>query len=110
MEKDPTNHNVIKHNKAKAVYRKERLHRMRSSWHENTASLNLEKETTKLWQLVKSLNEDNCKRTHQGPIRVPSGSHQGPIRVPSGENCSQRLYHKEGRSNLGERKRGQETN
>ena len=35
----------------------------RKSWHEKTASLNLEKDTTKSWNLTKTLNEEAPSRS-----------------------------------------------
>uniref|UniRef100_A0A0B7BV39 Uncharacterized protein n=2 Tax=Arion vulgaris TaxID=1028688 RepID=A0A0B7BV39_9EUPU len=63
MEADPTDENVTIHNKTKAKFTKERKKSMRDSWHEKTASLNLEKDTKKLWNLTKTLNGDSTKRT-----------------------------------------------
>ena len=43
MESSPTNANVEAHSKAKAQYKRARTQATRDSWHEKTASLNMEK-------------------------------------------------------------------
>ena len=48
MESLPTNANVEAHSKAKAQYKRARTQATRNSWHEKTASLNMEKDTTGL--------------------------------------------------------------
>ena len=58
MEKSPTDQNTAAHNRAKAVFNREKLQQLRKSWHEKTESLNMEKDTTKLWRLIHTLNED----------------------------------------------------
>ena len=62
MERDPTDQNVARHNQAKKAFEDEKLTMTRKSWHEKTASLNFEKDTQKLWQLTKVLNQDNSQR------------------------------------------------
>ena len=62
MEQDPTDENVTAHNKAKAEFTREKLKQQRASWHEKTQSLNMEKDTQKLWQLTRTLNEDIPQR------------------------------------------------
>lgn len=58
MEDNPTDKNTIQHNKCQAAYKREKLKLTRNSWREKTASLNFEKDTTKLWKLARNLNED----------------------------------------------------
>ena len=62
MEQSPTAENVVAHSKAKAEYTRERLQATRRSWHEKTASLNMEKDMQGLWKLTKTLNDDNPAR------------------------------------------------
>ena len=59
MEHCPTDENTQAHNKAKAEYTHQKLQQTRAAWHEKTSSLNLKKDTCKLWKLTKLLNEDN---------------------------------------------------
>ena len=59
MESSPTNANVEAHSKAKAQYTRARTQATRNSWHEKTASLNMEKDMTSLWNLTRALNNDN---------------------------------------------------
>ena len=63
MEMNPTDENIILHNKTKAAFTREKKKSMRHSWHEKTASLNLEKDTTKLWNLTKTLNGEKPEKT-----------------------------------------------
>jgi len=63
MEKYPTDENVAEYNKIKTAYIKEKLTQTRKSWHEKTATLNLERDTTKLWNLTKTLNEETPSRS-----------------------------------------------
>ena len=62
MEDNPTDQNVIAHNKVKAEYIKAKTEHVRKSWYERTESLNLEKDTTQLWNLTKTLNEEQPSR------------------------------------------------
>ena len=62
MEKHPTPQNVAKHSQLKTDFDQEKKLQTQNSWKEKTASLNMEKDTQKLWQLTKSLNEDNYER------------------------------------------------
>ena len=62
MEQNPTDTNVTAHKKEKAEFTKEKLQVQRNSWQEKTQSLNLEKDTNKLWQLTKILNGDVQER------------------------------------------------
>ena len=63
MESSPTNANVEAHSKAKAQYTRARTHATRNSWHEKTASLNMEKDMTGLWNLTGALNNDNLSKS-----------------------------------------------
>jgi hypothetical protein len=59
MEATPTDTNVIAHNQAKAVYTRAMVESIRKSWQEKTETLNLEKDSKKLWNLTRSLNEES---------------------------------------------------
>ena len=50
------NHNHLQHTKARFLRYK--LQARRKSWRNKTASLNLEKDGTKLWRLTKQLNDE----------------------------------------------------
>ena len=63
MESSPTNANVEAHSKAKAQYTRARTQATRNSWHEKTASLNMEKDMTGLWNLTRALNNDNPSKS-----------------------------------------------
>ena len=62
MESVPTDENVATHNRAKAIFIKEKTQAARRSWHDKTASLNTEKNMDQLWKLTKDLNDDNPSR------------------------------------------------
>ena len=59
MEKQPTKDNIASHNKLKDTFEQKKVNQIQESWREKTSSLNLEKATTKLWQLTNLLNDDN---------------------------------------------------
>ena len=56
MESCPTDENTAAYNKAKAEFTRQKLQQIRAVWHEKTSSLNMEKDTGKLWKLTKLLN------------------------------------------------------
>ena len=58
MDLVPNDSSTIAHNKARAEYYKKKNELQRQTWHQKTSQLNLEKYTTKLWKLTKSLNGD----------------------------------------------------
>ncbi|KAK7096645.1 hypothetical protein V1264_003726 [Littorina saxatilis] len=62
MEENPTDELVTAHNKAKAEFTKVKLQQLRNSWHEKTQSLSMDKDTFKLWQLTKTLNNDRPEK------------------------------------------------
>ena len=57
-ENNPGEENHIKLQRCKAEYIRKNLESKRKSWRETTEGLNMEKDTTKLWRLVKALNEE----------------------------------------------------
>ena len=58
VEKSPTIENNIKLKAANAAFRKESLYSIRKSWHEKTEELNVDRDGHKLWNLAKSLNQE----------------------------------------------------
>ena len=50
---------VEAHSRAKVQYTRARTQATRKSWHKKKASLNMEKDTTGLWNLTRALNNDN---------------------------------------------------
>ena len=56
MESCPTDENTAAYNKAKAEFTRQKLQQTHADWHEKTSSLNMEKDTGKLWKLTKLLN------------------------------------------------------
>ena len=63
MDRQPNDVNNIAHNKAKGVYCKKKNELQRQSWHQKTAQLNLEKDTTKLMEHYKIINDDQTYTT-----------------------------------------------
>ena len=57
-DKQPNDANTIKLQKAKTKFLKTNLAAKRKVWRSKSGSLNLEKDTTALWKLTKSLNEE----------------------------------------------------
>ena len=58
MEQDPSAETVTRHNELKEEFNETKVKELQESWHDKTSSLSLESSTGKLWQLVKTLNED----------------------------------------------------
>ena len=56
MPRTPCFHKTL--SKARAEFTREKLLQPRKQWYEKTASLNLEKDSSKLWGLAKVLNEE----------------------------------------------------
>ena len=63
MESSPTKANIEAHSKAKAQCKRARTQATRTSWHEKTASLYMEKDMTGLWNLTRALNNDNPSKS-----------------------------------------------
>ena len=57
-ETHPSRENNIKLQECKAKHLKIKLECKRRGWREKTASLNMEKDTTKLWKLTRALNDE----------------------------------------------------
>jgi hypothetical protein len=62
LEQDPSRERVDRHNLLKTSFEQKKTELAQQSWHDKTASLNLEKDTGKLWQLTNMLNGDNQQR------------------------------------------------
>ena len=58
MENNPSDQNTAEYSKARAEFTREKLLQTRKQWYEKTASLNLEKDSNKLWSLTKVLNKE----------------------------------------------------
>ena len=58
LEQLPSPEHTIFYNKARAAFDEEKNKEARKSWQEKTGSLNMEKDTQKLWNLTKALNDD----------------------------------------------------
>ena len=62
MERNPTPQNVRRHSQLKVDLDKEKQTQTQASWKTKTASLNMERDSQKLWQVAKLLNGDNSER------------------------------------------------
>ena len=69
MDLDPSDKNATAHNRAKAFFTKHKIAQQRDSWHRKTASLNYEKDSKKLWNLTKAINEDNKSQAHTAIVQ-----------------------------------------
>ena len=58
LEQLPSPEYAILYNKARAAFDEEKNREARKSWQEKTGSLNMKKDTQKLWNLTKALNDD----------------------------------------------------
>ena len=61
VENNPTVENNIAFKASSAKCRKEYIQAARTSWREKTESLNMEKDSNKLWKLARSLNDEEAK-------------------------------------------------
>ena len=59
LENERSPETIRAHNKARALFDEEKTKETRRAWHEKTESLNMEKDTGKLWKLTKVLNKDH---------------------------------------------------
>ena len=60
-EREPSNENNINLQQCKAKHLRTKLECKRKSWREKTASLNMERDTRKLWNLTRKLNEEDSR-------------------------------------------------
>ena len=61
MERNPTPQKARRHSQLKVDLNKENQSQTQANWKTKTASLNMERDSQKLWQLTKSLNGDNSE-------------------------------------------------
>ncbi|CAC5398866.1 unnamed protein product [Mytilus coruscus] len=60
-ESNPSQENNIKLQQSKAKHLRTKLECQKRGWREKTSSLNMAKDTTKLWNLTKTLNDEGSK-------------------------------------------------
>ena len=109
------NHNHLQHTKARFLRYK--LQARRKSWRNKTASLNLEKDGTKLWRLTKQLNDEGNGRattTLEADGQLLSGKQAANQFAGSYEEVSNipvtRQHQREARREQRERETHQTTN
>ena len=70
------------HDRAKAFFTKHKIAQQRDSWYRKTASLNYEKDSKKLWNLTKTINEDNKSQAHTAILqdgKLVTGRHAANV-------------------------------
>jgi len=72
MADSPTPENTNAYNRARVNYDETKTQEIRKSWEEKVSSLNLEKDTGKLWRLSKTLNDDHHE-TNRATILKENG-------------------------------------
>nr|KAG5697608.1 hypothetical protein BaRGS_001033 [Batillaria attramentaria] len=77
MEDNPTTENVQRHNAIKETFNQQKRTEIQRSWNEKTSSLNMEKDTGKLWNLTKTLNEDVAPKYSRTVIEEEGMHHTG---------------------------------
>ena len=87
MESCPTDENTAAYNKAKAEFTRQKLQQTRAAWHEKTSSLNMEKDTGKLWTLTKLLNGEIPEKAQT--VLKSEGEY---IAQKEAANCLAKLY------------------
>lgn len=70
----PTPENIEKHSNTKDNFLHQKKAEIQKSWNEKTSSLNMEKDTTQLWNLTKLLNEDTAP-AHSKTVIEENGKH-----------------------------------
>ena len=63
MEHFPSTENIQMHNSIKEEFNSLKNKEIQKSWHEKTSTLNMEKDTTKLWKLTEALDDD-CTQSY----------------------------------------------
>nr|KAG5696843.1 hypothetical protein BaRGS_030967 [Batillaria attramentaria] len=58
VEQTPSPENNAAYSRARTAFDEEKTKEVRNSWKEKTTSLNMERDTGKLWKLTKTLNDD----------------------------------------------------
>jgi hypothetical protein len=76
-------------------FEEEKAEQTRKIWHEKTASLNLEKDTTKFWHLTNLLNNDNLQQ--KKTVLLVGGE---PVTGKAAANVFARVYEAESIVNL----------
>ena len=79
VELDPSPANSSAYTKARDAFDKEKDLQTRKSWQEKTASLNMERDTTRLWRLTKALNEDTQATRSQTVITEENKHYTGKL-------------------------------
>ena len=79
MEQNPTLENVRKHNSIRDAFNQEKTTEIRRSWNEKTSSLNMEKDSNKLWNLTKTLNEDTNSKHSRTVLEEEGEYHTGKM-------------------------------
>ena len=90
MERNPTPRNVRRHSQLKVDLDKEKQTQTQESWKTKTASLNMERDSQKLWQLTKSLNGDNSERG-----RITLQTTNGAVTGKAAANVLARVFEEE---------------
>ena len=95
MERNPTDHSVMRHNHIKALFNKEKQVQMQNSWQEKTSSLNMEKDSKKLWNLTKTINGD-ISENRKTTLQTGDGTFNGKAAA----NIFARMYQKVSETNI----------
>ena len=79
MEQSPIPENIRTHNLLNEEFHAFKTKEIQKSWHEKTSSLNMERDTTKLWKLTRSLDEDTSCARAQTVIEDSGTLHTGKM-------------------------------
>ncbi|BFY98463.1 hypothetical protein BsWGS_01503 [Bradybaena similaris] len=77
MEDNPSPANIKLYNDQKDKFNKEKITSCQNAWHEKTSSLNMEKDTNKLWNLIKAINEDTTDNRQKIVIKEAEKHYTG---------------------------------
>ena len=70
-ESSPSDQSTEEYSKGRAEFTGEKLLQKKKQWYQKTASINLEKDSSKLWNLTKVLNEEVPSRSQQACPSCP---------------------------------------
>ncbi|BFZ17227.1 hypothetical protein BsWGS_20266 [Bradybaena similaris] len=77
MGDNPSPANIKLYNDKKDEFNKEKITSCQNAWHEKTSNLNMEKDTNKLWNLIKAINEDTTDNRQKIVIKEAEKQYTG---------------------------------
>ena len=79
MEINPKLENIQEHNRIKEAFNKQKILDTQSAWEGKTSSLNMEKDTAKLWKIIHALNDDTTSSNGNTVLKENNTYHSGKM-------------------------------